>query len=423
MDSLAYVIEVDEACDVPALREALTRPVYGATLLERNLRLLRQHFPVIEVVLLIRAGMREGIESALQQLLAAGKVRLQIDTGGGEAGAAAPSGEGDAHTEGLLSADALLIQRGMRLLERLDSSNRTYHCVADPQGALQHGSGAPLFERALQMREVFAPAGNFCYLFQAQRSCEALETGVHCISISEVPGHDFSASGAPLVVQLLSLLHARAGKRSMDGPVSRLLLRNFSQHLSRPLSRWGVHPNVATLAAAACALVAILLFTLDSRPSLIAGGLMWMIGGLLDEVDGELARLQGKESEFGAWLDLAFDRILDGLVLIALAWPVVVAHPRPHLLALIAIAITLVATNSYIGLLYDAWMKNVLGRTVYFRIGRDSRNLVIFLCAVFSFRLEAIWIAGGFSLVEILRRLAVCYRMGPAASSTIKLRA
>lgn len=409
-NSLAYVIEAGAACDVSVIRDAFTRPVYGSTLLERNLKFLRKEFPTIQVILSIRPDAESEIRPVLEELLAAGKMRLhvaddldQLDWLDGRT--ACPS------------VNAVLLQYGVRLLERVDWKNRTYHCAPGLDPAAPRPGKTPLSGIILQMRRAHRGCRGFSFLVQDQKSCEAIREGAQCVSISEVTGHDFSATGASVATELSAYLHARAGLRSMDGPVSRLLLRNFSQYLSRPMSRWGVHPNAATLAAAACALAAIFLFTFDSRQALVAGGVMWMIGGLLDEVDGELARLQGKESEFGAWLDLTFDRILDGLVLIALAWPVVVANPAPHLLMLIATAITLIATNSYIGLLYDSWMKNVLGRTVYFRIGRDTRNLVIFLCAVFALRMEAIWIAGAFSLLEILRRLVVCYRMDPAASS------
>lgn len=409
MKSLIYVIEAGDACDVPVLRDAFTRDVYGSTLLEKNLKLLKKDFSTIRVILWIRPALRDEIERELKDFLAAGKLSLQVDADFEDVAGSMPRTWLEVGVTA--STNAILFQRGMRLLERLDSGHPTYHCIPIQE------AGAPLLASGLQMRKSFPESENFCFLIQEQRSCEALETGAYCVSISEVGGQDFLATDTPIAAQLSSYLHAKAGLRSMDGPVSRLLLRNFSQYLSRPLSRWGVHPNVATLAAAGCALFAILLFTFDSKRALVAGGFMWMIGGLLDEVDGELARLQGKESEFGAWLDLTFDRMLDGLALIALAWPVVVLHPAPHLMLLIACAITLVATNSYIGLLYDGWMKNVQGRTVYFRIGRDTRNLIIFLCAIFSFRIEAIWIAGGISFLEILRRLIVCYRMDPTTAS------
>lgn len=185
-------------------------------------------------------------------------------------------------------------------------------------------------------------------------------------------------------------------------------MRRLSRRLSRPLGRWGVHPNVVTVVAAAVALFAALLFAIGDRSALLVGGVVWFVGGVLDEVDGELARLQGKESEFGGWLDLTLDRIVDGLVLVGLAWPIAAGSSDSSLWALTALAIVLVETSSYVGLLYDSWMKSALGRTVYFRIGRDTRNLAILLFSAFSLRVAAIVFVATISLAEIARRLVVC---------------
>ena len=185
-------------------------------------------------------------------------------------------------------------------------------------------------------------------------------------------------------------------------------MRRLSRHLSRPLGRCGVHPNVVTVVAAAVALFAACLFAIGDRSALLVGGVVWFVGGILDEVDGELARLQGKESEFGGWLDLTLDRIVDGLVLVGLAWPIAARSSDPSLWALTALAIVLVETSSYVGLLYDSWMKSALGRTIYFRIGRDTRNLAILVFSASSLRVAAIVFVAAVSLAETARRLMVC---------------
>lgn len=50
------------------------------------------------------------------------------------------------------------------------------------------------------------------------------------------------------------------------------------------------------------------------------GGLVIGIGSLLDMFDGVVARTQGLESKFGAFLDSVLDRYADGLIFIGLAW-------------------------------------------------------------------------------------------------------
>jgi hypothetical protein len=66
MKSLIYVIEAGDACDVPFLRDAITRDVYGSTLLEKNLRLLKKDFSTVRVILWIRPALRDEIERELK---------------------------------------------------------------------------------------------------------------------------------------------------------------------------------------------------------------------------------------------------------------------------------------------------------------------------------------------------------------------
>lgn len=400
MSSLTYLIQIEDPKHVTGLVEAFTETVYGTTLMGRNLKFLGRLFSAVRICVLVPPSSADKLRAALKDILTSGKMDLTI---------ASTIGEHSWPTSEIASNEpSVLVQRGVKLLERFDFTRRSFHCIPNNRTSPLRADASPLAAYVEHILDAGTKSPESDLLCEMQKSPDASAGGSHCISLSPVVAHEFLFPSE----QLSTYLHSIAGRRSMDGPVSRLLLRRFSQSISRPLSTLGLHPNFATLAAAACALIAIYLFTHDSRPALIAGGFIWLLGGLLDEVDGELARLQGKESEFGAWLDLTLDRMLDGLVLLALGWPIFAKTLDPYTLALICISITLVATNSYIGLLYDSWMKVAQGRFVYFRIGRDSRNLVIFLCAVFAFRLEAIWIAGALSLLEIVRRLVVCYIAG-----------
>lgn len=49
------------------------------------------------------------------------------------------------------------------------------------------------------------------------------------------------------------------------------------------------------------------------------GGAMIMIGGMFDVLDGVVARAQGKETRFGAFLDSLLDRVSDGLIMCGIA--------------------------------------------------------------------------------------------------------
>ncbi|MDA1129480.1 MAG: CDP-alcohol phosphatidyltransferase family protein [Chloroflexi bacterium] len=52
---------------------------------------------------------------------------------------------------------------------------------------------------------------------------------------------------------------------------------------------------------------------------LLAGGIVFLFGGGLDLMDGALARLTGKASDFGALLDSVFDRLSEAALFVGIA--------------------------------------------------------------------------------------------------------
>jgi len=52
---------------------------------------------------------------------------------------------------------------------------------------------------------------------------------------------------------------------------------------------------------------------------LLAGGIVFLVGGSLDLLDGGLARLTGKASPFGALLDSVFDRLSEAALFVGIA--------------------------------------------------------------------------------------------------------
>lgn len=78
------------------------------------------------------------------------------------------------------------------------------------------------------------------------------------------------------------------------------------------LAALGVRPNHLTLLGA---LVAAGAAYVASQGSLLAAGLLFLAGSLLDGLDGSLARRTGRSSTFGAFLDSFLDRVGEGLLL------------------------------------------------------------------------------------------------------------
>jgi phosphatidylglycerophosphate synthase len=81
--------------------------------------------------------------------------------------------------------------------------------------------------------------------------------------------------------------------------------------LVRPLTRTRVHPNHVTTVNFAIGLLAAACYA-GGRPNVGAG--LYVASAVLDHADGELARMTGKTSAFGA----VYDRVTDLVVKIAL---------------------------------------------------------------------------------------------------------
>jgi phosphatidylinositol phosphate synthase len=66
--------------------------------------------------------------------------------------------------------------------------------------------------------------------------------------------------------------------------------------------------------------VAAALLILDDR--FVLGAIAFIVGSIMDTLDGRYSRMSGKGTQFGAFLDSTLDRIEEGIVLAAVAWQV-----------------------------------------------------------------------------------------------------
>lgn len=77
-----------------------------------------------------------------------------------------------------------------------------------------------------------------------------------------------------------------------------------------------IHPNFLTLAGFLITTIAALVIPFN----LLAGGLLILSGGIFDILDGVVARVNGRTSKFGAFLDSLLDRYSDAFILLSIAW-------------------------------------------------------------------------------------------------------
>ncbi|MEJ2682770.1 MAG: CDP-alcohol phosphatidyltransferase family protein [Candidatus Sulfobium sp.] len=75
-------------------------------------------------------------------------------------------------------------------------------------------------------------------------------------------------------------------------------------------------PNVLTVAGFVVTVIASGVLLADLR----TGGVVVLVGGAFDVLDGVVARINGRSSRFGAFLDSVLDRYSDAAILLAIAW-------------------------------------------------------------------------------------------------------
>lgn len=103
--------------------------------------------------------------------------------------------------------------------------------------------------------------------------------------------------------------------------------------LVRRLAATGVSPDTVTLLSVPPAVLAGLAAAMGQ---FVLAGALLLLGGLLDLIDGSLARATGRQSRFGALLDSTLDRISDACVPVGL---VVFYAPHGTVVVLPALAI------------------------------------------------------------------------------------
>jgi CDP-diacylglycerol--glycerol-3-phosphate 3-phosphatidyltransferase len=104
------------------------------------------------------------------------------------------------------------------------------------------------------------------------------------------------------------------------------------------LARTGITPNVLTTTGVSLCLGAAILVPFENRAGTLLvywlAASIFVVGSLLDILDGALARVGGKSTPFGAFIDSTTDRVGEGAMLAAIAlvfarhnrdWAVVVA--------------------------------------------------------------------------------------------------
>ncbi len=140
------------------------------------------------------------------------------------------------------------------------------------------------------------------------------------------------------------------------------------------LTRTRVTPNALTTAGVSLCLAASVIVFFENRNEWLfywVGAALFVLGSILDILDGALARAGGKTTPFGAFLDSTTDRIGEGAMLGAIA---LIFHRHDHPVAL-AFAFAAVAGSFLVS--YTRARAEALGLRGDVGIGSRAERVVV----------------------------------------------
>ena len=157
------------------------------------------------------------------------------------------------------------------------------------------------------------------------------------------------------------------------------------EKLAKQLLRWHCTPNQITVTAGVIGVVAAG-FVVLSMPW-VAFGLLWL-SGLLDVVDGSMARLSQKASPIGTLLDILLDRVVEIAVLLALI------HRRPDTAVWVAVVLGAVVLSMTVFLTVAALIENAGEKTFHYQAGLAERTegFVMLSCCILFGTLQHIFL-------------------------------
>ncbi len=175
-------------------------------------------------------------------------------------------------------------------------------------------------------------------------------------------------------------------KKKTDGLVAKRINRKISLQISKFLCEYNINPNFISVF---CFLLGILSGVLFAFQSLILGGIIAQIMSILDGVDGEIARLTMKESQYGGFLDSILDRYADAFIILGMTY--VVYMDRGNLwiwlvgcIALIGSPMSMLAKEKYHALTGRTYLLEYDKRSQFIPATRDVRLFIVMLGGILN---------------------------------------
>ena len=174
------------------------------------------------------------------------------------------------------------------------------------------------------------------------------------------------------------------------------------------LARTRITPNALTTAGVSLCLTASVVVFFENRNEWLfywLGAVLFVVGSILDILDGALARAGGKTTPFGAFLDSTTDRIGEGAMLGAIA---LIFHRHDHPVAL---ALTFAAVAGSFLVSYTRAKAEGLGLRGDVGLGSRAERVVVITAGLVLAPISIWLLVGAIALLTATAWLTVLQRI------------
>jgi len=195
-----------------------------------------------------------------------------------------------------------------------------------------------------------------------------------------------------------------------------MLTERIGEAFTRPLEALvrafaHISPNVLTITGLALNGVACTLFALSggkdyARPDLLQlGGLVALVASIFDMLDGRVARLRGRETSFGAYLDSTMDRYSDMVLFMGLLVLYARVDRTPHMVLCWAAAF-----GGFMTSYARARAESLIPRCSVGLLERPERIVLIVVGALTNRMVAVLWIIAVLSNLTAVQRVVYTLR-------------
>jgi CDP-diacylglycerol--glycerol-3-phosphate 3-phosphatidyltransferase len=178
---------------------------------------------------------------------------------------------------------------------------------------------------------------------------------------------------------------------------ARVVFKGVLDSVGAFFNRLGIYPNTMTLLGLAGSVIGAVLLALGY---ITAGGVIIMLMGLIDALDGTMARLRGMPSDFGAFVDSVTDRYSELVIYGGLLYYFL---QKGEMLSVLGIF--LAASGSVLVSYIRARAASLGMDTKVGILGRFERYLVLAPSLILSIPMVGVWIIAVLANVTAIQRI------------------